>query len=169
MRQSVTRQASPPSSLLVPLLRMENTPFTYSNLVYRIVKLFISVPVQASPHAPGLVARSQPKLSVRLGGRAPFLLLLRTGRCNPFTPKFNTEPARQVWLSKKCLTAHEKKKKKEINSAPRGSPTVDACKRSPLCRMLRFQSLAVSRPLTNWNSLGVSHSPRYLIEGPLLP
>lgn len=39
----------------------------------------------------------------------------------------------------------------------------------PLCRILRFQSLAVSLPLTNWNSFGVSHSPRYLIEGPLLP
>jgi len=39
----------------------------------------------------------------------------------------------------------------------------------PLCLILRFQSLAVSLPLTNWNSFGVSHSARYLMEGPLLP
>lgn len=39
----------------------------------------------------------------------------------------------------------------------------------PLWRMDLFQSLAVSRPLTNWNSFGVSHVPWKDMHGPLLP
>lgn len=39
----------------------------------------------------------------------------------------------------------------------------------PLCRILLFQSFAVSRPQMYCNSFGVSHSLLYKIQGPLLP